>query len=193
MIFVPSDCLSGLLQPSDLSSLPDGRIIACPIRMSLYLFFLYNFHHLCFMCVDFYYLSALDGCWFVVHIRRLIYKFLNVTVFFWLHGCCGEWKGWAVNQVNHTSWVAVVTPTDRPKSVRNRCVIELFRGVVIPSQQSWRGYSNAAVRGWLGEWVSGFVGACVGECVVPSRFTLWTRKRLQFLPNHFQTSHAHCS
>ena len=28
--------------------------------------------------------------------------------------------------VNHTSWVAVVTPTDRPKSVRNRCVIELF-------------------------------------------------------------------
>ena len=32
--------------------------------------------------------------------------------------------------VNHTSWVAVVTPTDRPKSVRNRCVIELFCGVV---------------------------------------------------------------
>ena len=26
--------------------------------------------------------------------------------------------------------MAVVTPTDRPKSVRNRCVIELFRGVV---------------------------------------------------------------
>ena len=35
-----------------------------------------------------------------------------------------------VNQVNHTSWVAVVTPTDRPKSVRNRCVIELCCGVV---------------------------------------------------------------
>ena len=32
--------------------------------------------------------------------------------------------------VNHTSWVALVTPTDRPKSVRNRCLIELFRGVV---------------------------------------------------------------
>ena len=31
---------------------------------------------------------------------------------------------------NHTSWVAVVTPTDRPKSVRNRCLIELFCGVV---------------------------------------------------------------
>ena len=35
-----------------------------------------------------------------------------------------------VNQVNHTSWVAVVTPTDRPKSVRNRCVIELLCDVV---------------------------------------------------------------
>ena len=32
--------------------------------------------------------------------------------------------------VNHTSWVALVTPTDRPKSVRNRCLIELFCGVV---------------------------------------------------------------
>ena len=34
-----------------------------------------------------------------------------------------------VNEVNHTSWVAV-TPTDRHKSVRNRCVFELFCGVV---------------------------------------------------------------
>ena len=32
--------------------------------------------------------------------------------------------------VNHTSWVALATPTDRPKSVRNRCLIELFCGVV---------------------------------------------------------------
>ena len=40
---------------------------------------------------------------------------------------------WARKPVNHTSWVAVVTPTDRPKSVRNRCVIELFCGVVLLS------------------------------------------------------------
>ena len=33
---------------------------------------------------------------------------------------------WARKPVNYTSWVAVVTPTDRPKSVRNRCLIELF-------------------------------------------------------------------
>ena len=42
----------------------------------------------------------------------------------------GSWKVGPVNQVNHTSLVAVVTPTDRPKSVRNRCLIELFCGVV---------------------------------------------------------------
>ena len=35
--------------------------------------------------------------------------------------------GWVpVNRFNHTSWMAVGTPTDRVKSVRNRCVIEVF-------------------------------------------------------------------
>ena len=33
---------------------------------------------------------------------------------------------WARKSISHTSLVAVVTPTDRPKSVCNRCVIELF-------------------------------------------------------------------
>ena len=41
-----------------------------------------------------------------------------------------SWNVGPVNQVNHTSWVAVVTPNDRPKSGRNRYVIELFCGVV---------------------------------------------------------------
>ena len=44
----------------------------------------------------------------------------------------GEWEG-PVNQVNHTSWVAVVTPTDRPKSVRNRCVINFFVALFVLS------------------------------------------------------------
>ena len=49
-----------------------------------------------------------------------------------LHNCCGEWEGWdPVKWFNHTSWVAVVTPTDRPKSVRNRRVIEVFGGVFV--------------------------------------------------------------
>ena len=52
---------------------------------------------------------------------------LLITRLLWLVG------RWARKPVNHTSWVAVVTPTDRPKSVRNRCVIELFCGVVMLS------------------------------------------------------------
>ena len=48
----------------------------------------------------------------------------------WLHYFCGEWEGWAlVNRFNHTSGVTAITPTDRPKSVRNCCVIEVFGGV----------------------------------------------------------------
>ena len=34
-----------------------------------------------FTCNDFYNLSAWGGCWFVVYIRRFIYKFLNVCTF----------------------------------------------------------------------------------------------------------------
>ena len=62
------------------------------------------------------------------YIRRFIYKFLNVCPFDYTADA-GSGKVGPVNQVNHTSWVAVVTPTDRPKSVRE-CVIELFCGVV---------------------------------------------------------------
>ena len=36
-----------------------------------------------------------------------------------------------VNCFSHTSWVAVVTPTDRPKSVRNPFVLEVFGGVFV--------------------------------------------------------------
>ena len=46
----------------------------------------------------------------------------------------GEWKDWdTVNRFNHTSYVAVVTctPTDHPKSVRNRCAIEVFGGIFV--------------------------------------------------------------
>ena len=34
-----------------------------------------------------------------------------------------------MGRFNLTSGVAVSTPTDRPKSVRNHCVIEVFGGV----------------------------------------------------------------
>ena len=74
--------------------------------------------------------SARGGCWFVVYIRRFIYNFFNVCTFDYT-AIVGNGKVGPVNQVNHTSWVAVVTPTDRPKSVRNRCVLKLFCGVVL--------------------------------------------------------------
>ena len=44
-----------------------------------------------------------------------------------LHNLCGELEGWdSVNGFHHTSWVAIVTVTDSPKSVRNRCVIKVL-------------------------------------------------------------------
>ena len=85
-----------------------------------------------FYVYRFYDLSAWGGCWFVVYIRRLIYKFLNLCPFH-DRAVAGSWKVGPVNQVNHTIWVAVVTLTDRPKSVRNRCVIELFVALFVLS------------------------------------------------------------
>ena len=35
----------------------------------------------------------------------------------------------SVKRFNHTSLVTIVTPIDRPKSVRTRCLIEVFGGV----------------------------------------------------------------
>ena len=36
-----------------------------------------------------------------------------------------------VNRFNHISWMTVVTQTECLKSVRNRCVIEVFDGVFV--------------------------------------------------------------
>ena len=68
----------------------------------------------------------------------------------------------------------------------------IIRSIFIPTQQRLRGYSNAAVCLWLGEWMS-FVSLCMRGSVCPSRFNLWAECRLQFLSYHFQTSYASCS
>ena len=52
-----------------------------------------------------------------------------------------------VNRFNPTSWVAAFTPTDRPKSIRNRCVIEVFGGIFV-----------------LSRWVLIFLCVCVCVC-----------------------------
>ena len=62
----------------------------------------------------------------------LFTSFLIVCPFDYTAGA-GEWEGWARKLVNHTSWVAVISPTDRPRSVRHRCVTVLFGGVVVLS------------------------------------------------------------
>ena len=81
----------------------------------------------------FYDLSALVGCWSSVSIRRIIYKFLNVCPFdYTAVAVCGKVERF-VNRFTHTIWVTAVTPTDRPNSVRNRCVIEVFGGVFMLS------------------------------------------------------------
>ena len=43
-------------------------------------------------------------------------------------------SGRPVNRFNHTSWVAIVMQTDRPMSIRNRCVIDVFGGVFVLSR-----------------------------------------------------------
>ena len=65
---------------SYLSSLSAMRSAAGRIQMSLNVFLIY-IYYLCCLCIDFYDLSAWCGCWFVVYIRRFIYKFLNICPF----------------------------------------------------------------------------------------------------------------
>ena len=78
--------------------------------------------------------SALVGCWSSVSIRWIIYKFLNVCPFDYTTVVVSG-EGWdPVNLFNHTSMVTIITPTNHPKSVRNRCVIEVFGGVCVLSR-----------------------------------------------------------
>ena len=59
----------------------------------------------------------------------LYYKYFCSAMYDSLHFFCGELEGSALlNRFNPNNGVTAVTPTDRPKSVRNRCVIEVFDG-----------------------------------------------------------------
>ena len=79
-----------------------------------------------------------------VSIRRIIYKFLNVCPFHYTAVAVSRKMCASVNRFNHTSGVTVVTHTDRPKSVRNRCVIEVFGGFFM----MWRCYLDFSVGVW---------------------------------------------
>ena len=56
-------------------------------------------------------------------------------VFVWLHSFCGTWEGLddPLNRFINTRWLAVDTPTDRPKSFRNCCEVKDFGGVFVLS------------------------------------------------------------
>ena len=49
----------------------------------LYIFLMYCFYNLTCSCNNSYRLSALVGCWSLAFIRRIIYKFLNVCLFYY--------------------------------------------------------------------------------------------------------------
>ena len=108
---------------------PLGKIIlmtGITFQMTL-VFLIHNIYYLCCLCIGFYYLCAWCSCWFVVYIGRFIKKIkcvLLITRLLW---------ELTRKQVNHISLVVVVIPTDRPKSVRYRCVIDFFVGVFVLS------------------------------------------------------------
>ena len=107
-----------------------------------------------------------------------------------VHGNSLWWKGWdPINWFNHTSWVAVVTPTDGPKSDRNCCVIKVFGGflccqvVIGPSQISsffsWicvMIISNGSIRH-----TATCVGAQRGESFALFQFLLSRLRKVSYL------------
>ena len=96
--------------------------------------YIFDIYYLLTMLFVYWFLWPLCLVWLLVcSLYKDVYLQIFKCVSFWLHGCCGEWECGPVNQVNHTSWVAVVTPTDRPKSVRNCCLIELFVALFVLS------------------------------------------------------------
>ena len=83
-------------------------------------------YHLTCLCNNFYGLCALVGCWFSAFIRMIIYKFLNVCPFDYTAFAVSGKVGIPLTGLTTSNWVAIVTPIDRHKSVRNRCVIEVL-------------------------------------------------------------------
>ena len=100
-------------------------------------------------------------------------------------------KSWAlVNGFNHTSGVAVVTPTDRPKSVRNRFVIEVFGGVFCVVKLLFGFFCGC--RGFCHRTESDlFLFIFIFYCF--SSLQIWSKDFLKiFLNHHFQHYIRHC-
>ena len=101
---------------------------AQPALFGCRLIYIFDIYYLLTMPFVYWFLWPLRLVWLLVCCLYMeVYLQIFKCVSFWLHR---EWEGGPVSEVNHTSWLVVVTPTDRPKSVRNCCLIELFCGVV---------------------------------------------------------------
>ena len=94
-----------------------------------YRYFWYIIHITIYVCVlHLYDFSNLVGCSSSVSIRRSL-QILKYTSF-WLHSFYGQWDVLVpVKRFNHKRLMGGIIPTDRPKLIRNRCVIEVFVGV----------------------------------------------------------------
>ena len=67
-------------------------------------------------------------------LQTYLQSYLYTSILFLLQLVRRLWEGWdRLNRFSLTSLVASITPTDRLKSVRNRCVIEVFGGVFVLS------------------------------------------------------------
>ena len=68
-------------------------------------------------CVWHIFMTSWFGWLLVLCLYKEDYLQIFKCMSFWLHGCCGQWEGWAfVKRFNHTSGVAVVTPTGLSRS-----------------------------------------------------------------------------
>ena len=98
-----------------------------------YIFLIYYYITISYVCVPHLY-DLRFGWLLVLSLYKEDYLHIFKCVSFWSRDCCGYWEGWAlVNRFIPISWMAVITPTDRPKSVLNCYVIEVFSGVFVLS------------------------------------------------------------
>ena len=146
--------------------------VAQPTLMDAPIFLIYFLYYYICLCTTF--LWPLRFGWLLVlSLYKEDYLQIFKCVSFWLHGYCGKWEGWAiVNRFNHTSLVTTVTQADRPKSVRNSCVIKVLVAFLC-----------CHVAFWIVLWVWGFCHGTESDLFL----FLFTACFLALSEHHFQT------
>ena len=101
----------------------------CPYVLLIYYYITIN------VCVSHLYnISALVGSWSSVSIRRIIYKFLNVCPFdYTAFAVSGKVERSETGLTTPVGWL-LLRPLTVPKSVSNRCVIEVLVALFVLSR-----------------------------------------------------------